>query len=90
MIVFRNIALRNIARDFRVIPLYPYIEGRDATFNARCKRPMIAGWPERATRNPATIELWSTQFSGSNVGGVALCGTHAVTWLSQWIRGEHI
>jgi hypothetical protein len=52
---FLEIALRNIARGFRVVPL-------------KGKIPFLHGWPELATTDRATIEEWATKFPDANCG----------------------
>ncbi len=71
MIDFLTIALRNAARDFRVHPLHPHIEGWDTEANARCKRAILTGWPMLATTNEDTIRRWSRQYPGANCGIMA-------------------
>jgi hypothetical protein len=60
---FLEIALRNAARGFRVHP-------------TNGKVPIVPGWPELATTDPATIEQWAAQFPHANCGvavGPDLC-----------------
>ena len=71
MIDFLTVAQRNARRGFRVHPLHPYVEGRDAEANARCKRAILPGWPALATTDTAQIEKWAYRFPGSNVGVMA-------------------
>lgn len=52
---FLEIALRNAARGFRVIPL-------------RGKEAFLKGWPALATTDTARIEKWSEDFSDYNCG----------------------
>lgn len=58
MISFLEVALRNAARGFRVIPL----KGKDA---------FLRGWPMLATTDETTIRQWAAQFPDYNVGA---CG----------------
>jgi hypothetical protein len=55
---FKEIALRNAARGFRVIPL----KGKDA---------FLTGWPVLATTDQGTIRAWAAKYPRANVG---VCG----------------
>jgi hypothetical protein len=60
---FLEIALRNAARGYRVHP-------------TNGKVPIIPGWPDLATTDPATIEQWAEQHPDANCGvavGPDLC-----------------
>ena len=60
---FLEIALRNAARSFRVHP-------------TKEKVPIVPGWPDLATTDPATIEQWAEQYPDANCGvavGPDLC-----------------
>ena len=62
---FLEIATRNAARSFRVHPLRP-----------KDKLPLLAGWPDQATSDPAPIEQWAAQYPDANCGvavGPDLC-----------------
>src|SRR5215471_16697893 len=62
---FLEISLRNAARGFRVHPNRP-----------KDKLPILSGWPDQATTDPATIEKWAHEYPDANCGvavGADLC-----------------
>src|SRR5713101_4696946 len=67
-------ALARTAEGWAVHPLFGIVNGHcECREGARCstpgKHPCLAGWPEKATRDPEQIRPWWRRWPHANIGG---------------------